>query len=272
MRALVCVAFLAMVGCGGSGFPRPAFPYDDASALVRDHMLSRRPIRSLRAEARVEQRGEGGRLRGTVMMFVERPGRVRFDAMTQFGPVAILTSDGAQFRLLDLRERRFLYGATCPSNLAKLLGISMHGDAIEGLLLGEVPRVMPSSRTMGLDDDGLYHVVDELEGGERQESRLAISEADRDKPPGEQLLRLVRVERFRAGRLLWRIAYDGEIVREVDGVSLVFPSVVEFEDVVADRSVRIRFVAIDANVEVPAEAFTQEPPPGVAEEESPCEP
>ncbi|MCG8555331.1 MAG: hypothetical protein MJD61_08600, partial [Proteobacteria bacterium] len=58
---------------------------------------SRAGVRGLQAEARVDQRGTEGRVRGTVWMFVERPSRVRFDVMTQFGPASVLTSDGRVF-------------------------------------------------------------------------------------------------------------------------------------------------------------------------------
>ena len=42
-----------------------------------------------------------------MMMFVERPDRVRFDAMTQFGPALMLTSDGQTFALSDFKDNRF---------------------------------------------------------------------------------------------------------------------------------------------------------------------
>ena len=59
----------------------------------------RRPARVFRGDARVDRRDAEGRIRGTVLMILERPDRVRFDAMTQFGPAAVLTSDGETFAL-----------------------------------------------------------------------------------------------------------------------------------------------------------------------------
>ncbi len=263
---------VALVGCGGVSFPRPTLPYEDADALLRAHEHSRARVTTLRAEARVEQRGEGGRLRGTVMMFVERPSSVRFDVMTQFGPAAILTSYGEQFRLLDLRENRFLQGRTCPSNLAKLLGVSLGSEQMVGVLFGAAPEVPVSSRSVTVGGDGLYHVVEQLEGGGRQELDLTIRESDRDVAPEMQVLSLVRVERFGPnGERFFRVDYEGRTERPVDGGVLVFPDVVMFEDFVRNRSVRIRFVSVDANIEVPANAFIQEPPPGVGIEEAACE-
>ena len=76
------------------------------------------------------QWGDRGRIRGTVLMFLERPNRVRFDVMTQLGPAAVLTSDGDTFQLSDLREGAFLHGPTCPENIARLLGISVDAENV----------------------------------------------------------------------------------------------------------------------------------------------
>ena len=66
-----------------------------------------RTISTMQLEARVEQRGDQGRIRGTVLMLVQLPVHVRFDALTQFGPIATLTTNGELFQLLDQRESRF---------------------------------------------------------------------------------------------------------------------------------------------------------------------
>ena len=96
----------------------------------------RRPARVFRGDARVDRRDAEGRIRGTVLMILERPDRVRFDAMTQFGPAAVLTSDGETFALTDLREDRFFVGPTCPQNIARLLGMPLTAEEIAQLLVG----------------------------------------------------------------------------------------------------------------------------------------
>ena len=88
----------------------PAQPHTRPSELRRYYASMRRHVEAIRAEARVDQRGEKGRIHGTVYMFVQRPDRVRFDAMTQLGPAAILTSDGARFGNVG-----FVHGHTWPS-------------------------------------------------------------------------------------------------------------------------------------------------------------
>jgi len=74
-------------------------------------------------------------------MFLEQPNRVRFDVMTQLGPVAVLTSDGESFQLSDLREGTFLHGPTCPENIAQLLGVSIGAREVLGLLTGDTPTL-----------------------------------------------------------------------------------------------------------------------------------
>ena len=74
-------------------------------------------------------------------MIIERPDHVRFDAMTQFGPAAVLTSDGHRFALTDMQHQRFLEGEPCPANIERLLGFALSGEEVTRLLLGETPRI-----------------------------------------------------------------------------------------------------------------------------------
>jgi hypothetical protein len=110
-RALTRVAVLlaaSLLGC--ASVPRPKQPFTDANHVLELHQLASERVRSIRAEARVDQRGARGRIKGTVYLFVQRPASVRLDAMTQFGPAAILTSDGKHFEYSDLRNSRFITG------------------------------------------------------------------------------------------------------------------------------------------------------------------
>jgi len=128
-----------LTACGGATCPVRTFPSVDA--LRSHHERLRAWAHNIRAEARVDRRDGDGRVRGTVLMLVERPDHVRFDAMTQFGPAAVLTSDGTSFALTDLRENRFFAGPTCAENIALLLGIPLEAQAIGGVLFGEAPRI-----------------------------------------------------------------------------------------------------------------------------------
>ena len=137
--ALGLLASTQLVACSGATCPVRAF--SSADAVQEHHVQLRAWARNIRAEARVDRRDGEGRVRGTVLMLVERPDHVRFDAMTQFGPAAVLTSDGTSFALTDLRENRFFVGPSCAENIALLLGIPLEAQAIGGVLFGEAPRM-----------------------------------------------------------------------------------------------------------------------------------
>ena len=270
----MAAAALALFACGP---PCPTIRHDDAERALRYHRSMRAPALSVRAEARVEQWGREGRIRGTVMMFLQRPDRVRFDAMTQFGPAAILTSDGREFALTDLRENRYLTGPTCPENIARLLGIPLSGEDVARILLGDTPRIEATEREISCRR-GEYRISLRAVDGTRQEIVLATREADREQPLLGQRLRLRRSEVFGpSGERQWRATYDDYRViedprsEERPRLGVAMPFVVRFEDFRQRADTTVRFKTIDLNVDVPAEAFRQEPRPGIETEMVLCE-
>jgi hypothetical protein len=226
----------------------------------------------MRAEARVDTRGHEGRVRGTVMMFLERPDRVRFDVLTQFGAAAVLTSDGERFQLADLRENRFLEGPTCPSNIARLLGVSLEGSEVARFLMGDTPRLSPAESSMTCEGSG-YTVTLRAPDGRRQELTFLVPTSDRNAPPAQQRLRLTRSQLFdREGDTVWRVSYDDyQTVRDGDQ-EVELPFVVHFEDERHGADTLVRFREIALNVTVPEGAFSQTPAPGLVREYVACEP
>ena len=266
---LVSMALLG--GCSGAACP--VEQHTDPARMLRLHRSLTRTVASFRAEARVDQLGREGRVRGTVLMFLQRPNRVRFDAMTQFGPAAILTSDGQEFQLTDLRENRYLHGPTCPANIGRLLGIPMAGEDVVRFLLGDAPLIDAERETIGCGDDG-YLVTRWAADGRRQELVLAVRSADRQAPPAQQHTRLKRAEVFDAdGKTEWRVTFDDHRVvddpQEEEGVAL--PFVIHFVDPRHDADTIVRFEKIDLDVEVPDGAFRQAPRPGISAEHVACE-
>jgi len=274
--AVGSVLWAAVLG-GCPGMPCPTVRHPDAAAALAAHRALRRPARVIRAEARVEQWGRDGRIRGTVLMFIERPDHVRFDAMTQFGPAAILTSDGDRFALTDLRENRYLTGPTCPANIARLLGIPMSSADVARFLLGDTPLMEEAARqTLECTDDGTYLVTLTADDGARQEIELDIRDWDRESPPSEQRLRLVRSELFApGGDTRWRATFDDYRVivdpDSVEGLGVAMPFTVRFEHPAEHADTLVRFESVDLNVRVPAGAFQQESRPGIATEEVLCD-
>lgn len=275
MRGTACIlavgAVLVLAGCPT---PCPTTPHTEAQRLLSFQRGSRSYVRSIRAEARVEQWGEEGRIKGTVMMFVQRPERVRFDAMTQMGPAAILTSDGEVFALTDLRENRFLTGPTCPENIARLLGIPLSGEQVTQLMLGGTPLIDAADRSVECTGEGSYLVT--LRGeGLRQEIEIDVRQADRDAPPEEQRLRLVRSQVFDGSGTVWKATFDDWRVipdpGSEQGYGVAMPYQVRFEHPREDADTTVRFEDIDLNVQVPEDAFAQTARPGLPAEQVLCD-
>lgn len=254
--------------------PCPVQPFDDPAAALASYTDMRRPVHVIRAEARVDRRDSEGRVRGTVLMFIERPNRVRFDVMTQFGAAAILTSDGERFALTDLRENRFYTGPACPANIERLLGIRLSGEEVTRLLFGDAPRIEASDESMRCEN-GSYLITRRAADGTVQEIALEVREQDLRAPPEEQRLRLRRSEvRLPNGDLAWRASYgDYRFIADPNRSDrgVVMPFEVRFEDPRRGIDTLMRFEDIDLNVEAPPEAFVQEPRPGLTAEEVGCD-
>jgi outer membrane lipoprotein-sorting protein len=256
---------LAVAGCKTA----PACPVQartDAAKALDDHANRQSGWQSIKAEARVTQWGRNGRIRGTVLMFLEQPNRVRFDVMTQVGPAAVLTSDGESFQLSDLREGAFLQGPTCPENIARLLGISVDAENVLRLLTGDTSMIDATERSMECRD-GRYVVTLVAADRTTQEVAFSIDDADREKPPEAQRLTLRRsTERAPDGRTRWEATYDDYV--DVEGQS--FPTNVRFVDEVNDADTSVRVKSISLNPDIPDGAFQQTPSPGMSIEFASC--
>lgn len=274
-KPLLALLFvLGLEACGGR--PCPTQPHTNPFRALEQHRSQRQPVMAISGEARVDQRGAEGRIRGTVFMLVQRPDHVRFDAMTQLGPAAVLTSDGTQFQLLDLRDDRFLQGPACPSNIARLVGIPLSGEQLTQFLLGDSPRIDAKSHSIACVAGGNYMVTLLDAEGWRQEIELAVRDADRELPPAEQHTRLVRSELFTPdGSSEWRATFDDfrfvadPSSHEEPRRGVVLPHRVHFVGRGADTLVK--FITIELNAEIPEGAFTQQPPAALVPQTVSCQ-
>jgi hypothetical protein len=270
-RILANIAACAcLVGCAGS--LRPQHPIQDAQVALQRRDATIDGLHSIRAEARVDQRAQSGRIKGTVLMFVEDTGRVRFDVMTQFGPIAILTSDGLEFAYSDLREKRYLFGPTCPVNIARLLGVPLSAEETARFLLGGTPLIAHTAATLKLNDEGHYTLALQGQDGAKQELELAVYPGDEALEPAKQRLKLVRSELWGpGGRAVWRVSYSDHEAITLEGRQLLVPMRVRIEQGAAKADTMVHFKSIAANPKIPDEAFTQTARPGMQEEEATCE-
>ncbi len=265
--ALLTIA-AALTACGGASCPKQLITSPSAALASRHYDAN--TIQSLRAEAKVDQRGKGGRIKGRVLMFVERPNHVRFDVMTQFGPALVLSSDGATFALSDFKEKRFLTGPACERNIARLIGVAISGEAVTRVLLGDVPEHAVAQESVSCSGAGGYAVERRAQDGSRQRIELAVNETDLAKAPAEQRSELRQVTFFnREGKRLYQVRYED--YKALGGAGTRLPFTVRIEDFTNGSDALLRFQSIDLNVRVPEGAFAQEASPGLALEEVSCD-
>jgi hypothetical protein len=178
-RVLLVLA-LFITACGGATCPIQRIT-DPAQALALQRATSA-PIRSLRAEAKIDQRGAQGRIKGRILMFVERPDRVRFDAMTQFGPALVLTSDGQNFALTDYKDNKYTTGPACARNIGRAVGVALSSADVASVLLGDAPLIEPSTSApqepLTCASNGLYLLKRAGKDGGREELELRVHAAE----------------------------------------------------------------------------------------------
>jgi hypothetical protein len=273
--AVVVSLALLLEGCGAAVCPVQRF--SDPTRALASYQSMRSYARVVRADARVDRRDAGGRVRGSVLMLLERPDRVRFDAMTQLGPAAVLTSDGTTFALTDLRENRFYVGPACPANIERLLGIPLSGQDALAILTGETPRIEAAEETLQCAE-GSYRVELRAADGTTQHLGLEVRQADVAAPPEQQRMRLRSSElREPGGALVWRVSWDDYRFvpdpesRTTPPQGIAMPYRIRFEHPGRGIDTLIRFESIDMNAPAPSDAFVQEARGGLEIEMVECE-
>ena len=267
---LLLALALALTACGGATCPAQLIT-DPAQALAAQRATSA-PIRSLRAEAKIDQRGQQGRIKGRILMFVERPDRVRFDAMTQFGPALILTSDGQTFALTDFKDNHYTTGPACARNIGRVVGVALSSADVASVLLGDAPLIEPSSSTkqppLTCTSKGLYLLERAGKDGGREQLELRVHEADVAQPPAKQRLYLASATLFGPeGKRLVRVRYED--YRRVGSTEL--PHTVRIDDFEHDSDALLRLSDVRVDVAVPEGVFTQTPRAGLKVEEVACD-
>lgn len=273
--ALAFVAALGSTsGCASATCPTQRMT-DPAAALRAQRATANAsgvPIHSLRAEAKIDQRSKVGRIKGRILMFVERPDRVRFDAMTQFGPALILTSDGQQFALSDFKDNRYTTGPACAKNLARVVGVALSSAEVASVLLGDAPLLgegqAENQQGLTCSGDGHYVLTRRAGDGAREELAFLVPRADVDKAPAAQRLYLAAVTLWdRHGQRLYRVRYED--YRKVGQSEL--PHTVRIDDFLNDSDALLRLSDVAVDVKVPDGAFVQSPRAGLKVEEVACD-
>ncbi len=277
------------VGCGT---PPPASKVPTARAAV-DRVLATQDCGSgIHAAAKIDHFGKGGRVRGDLLAFAVWPARLRMDVVSPFGvTLATLTSDGDNFSLYDLREKRFFYGPASACNIARLTTVPMPAHVLVSLLRGEAPVLKhdPQNTTIAWDTGGYYIVT--IRGANETEERIKLAPhpADFNLPWDQQRLRLLDVEMKEEGIVLYHATLDGHKTApmakpQVDpdnidppvqpsgpACNAELPRTIHVEVPGKDEDVLFRYENVTWNPPLPEGTFTQPIPPGVGVERVTCD-
>jgi hypothetical protein len=116
-----------------------SYPAPAAGELVARLRARQGAFRSMNARVRATSWLGGDRVRATVLMLVERGGKLRFEAEVSLqGTVAVLATDGRRFGLLDVAHNELRRGPACARNVAELIRIPLGPADVAALLLGDV--------------------------------------------------------------------------------------------------------------------------------------
>lgn len=196
-------------GCGAVPPPKSQFPDGDA-ALDRLHGCYECTF-GVQGTAKIDHTSPDGRVKGELDFFAVVPDRVRFDA-EKFGVmVYTLTSDGKDFKLLDTKQKEFLYGPAKPCNLAKLTKVPLPGHVLVSLMIGDAPVLVHDKSTIKLawdGDVGQYVVSITSQNDAQQELHLEVHPEDLAKEWKDQRIRLRNVKVTQKGTELYQVTLD----------------------------------------------------------------
>lgn len=199
-RSQSVAALTALLGsvsacCGTATPPKSQFPSaDDALARMRATYAC---VNGVQGQAKIDHLSKQGRVRGDLYLLAQNPDRVRFEVVSPFGPTLfLLTSDGKEFQLLDVKNKQFLFGPPSACNLARMTQVAVPGHALVSLLRGEAPVLAHTPEKAQISWDagaGHYRVLVEGSHGALEEIHMKVHDDDLEKPWNEQRVRVTDV-------------------------------------------------------------------------------
>ena len=287
--ALACALLATASGCGT---PPPPSKLPTARAAVDRVHASQDCGVGIHANAKIDHFGKGGRVRGALLAFAVWPDRLRMDVVSPFGvTLATLTSDGQNFSLYDLREKRFFYGPATACNIARLTTVPMPGHVLVSLLRGEAPVLKhePNDATISWDSGGYYVVAIRGTNGAEQRIKVAPHPADFNLPWEKQRLRVLDVEVKQQGIVLYHAELSDHKPAPMDkprvDPDMIDPPIptsgpmctadlprrIHVKVPGKDADVLFRYESVTWNPPLPDGTFTQPIPPGVHVEQVTCD-
>jgi hypothetical protein len=268
--ALTLAGLVSGIACAPAFQAQRPYPAPTPDALLANLRARQQAVRAADLDTRTTSYLGGERVRATVLMLVDRPGRLRFDVEVSLrGAVATLATDGKDFGMLDLEGRVFRRGQACPENLALLVPVPLRPAEIAAILLGDAPVAL-EARAVKLEWDGKAR-TDVLEivnpgGGRALAERVWVSL--RRTTEGSRWDVVGLEARSMPGRGRWRVAYEDLRVEGGWGQ----PGLIRFAEPGRqfEDGVEIAVKSRKLNPELRPQAFTVAAPEGFATMNHPC--
>jgi outer membrane lipoprotein-sorting protein len=289
VSARVILGSSLLLGCANVRPPASAPPNADA-ALARMHATFA-CANGLQANAKIDHFGRIGRVRGDLMLFAARPARVRMDIVSPFGvTLATLTSDGAEFALADMRDRRFLTGPATACNIARLTTLPVPPYVLVDLLRGEAPVLKhdAAGSTIAWDPHGWWTIGIPSTRNAREEIHLAPRPDDWSKPWEQQRMRVLDVQVVQQGYVLYHAEMSDHASEPTAGpredpdnleppippsgpmCDAEAPRKIHVDVPVPAADVRFTYQQLAWNPPLPQGTFVQPPPAGMRVEPVTC--
>lgn len=270
-RALAALLLAASCATTATVTPRPPTQPEPPAAELLDALKKRHErLRTVEMETRTTSWLSRERVRATVLMLVDRAGRLRFGAEIPLqGVVAQLAVNGRDFSFLDDEKRVFRKGPACPANVALMIPIPLRPEEIAAMLLGDAP-LGENARATGVSWDGRAQAdvlaVDRSTGGDGA-AKLWITLRRRPTPPGYDVLAVEG--QSLAAQARWRVAFEDHARVGEDAL----PNVIRFAEPGKsfDEGVEIKVKErMGVNRPIPDDRFVLSPPPGYTVEHLLC--
>lgn len=205
-RSIALLPFLLLAsGCGAAA---PVSQVPTARAAVDRVNATQDCGIGIHATAKIDQFSKEGRVRGDLLAFAVWPERLRMDIVSPFGVTLwTLASDGQQFSVNDLRQKRFFHGPASACNIARLTTVPMPGHVLVSLLRGEAPVLKHGDADESISwqsgNGGYYLVTVKGNNGSVERIKVAPHPADLALPWDKQRMRVLDVELEQQGIILY---------------------------------------------------------------------
>jgi hypothetical protein len=273
--ALLALTFLA--GCPRHARVERPYAPPTAAELLEAVQAQQAAVRTMNARARATSWLGGDRIRATVLMLVDRGGRLRLEAEVSLqGTVAVLATDGTRFSFLDVQHGELRSGPACPANVASLIRIALGPPDVAAILLGDARLPQPVEVAaldpqVDWDGDRGADVLSVRAGAGRLRYFLQRRDA-------HAALRLVAVTASDgADHPIWRAAFEDFTDVATGSASpkqVPLPGTIRYAEAAGsfDDGVEIKFKERTLNEIPAADAFALQPTAGIKFIEVGCPP